>query len=493
MFRKIENAIGSLKFAVVILSVFTICMIAGTFLESYLGADFANRALYKTFPFMLVQFFMCLSILFAATRRLPLKKRLYGFYVIHAGLLIIGIGSAITYIAGIDGQMNLSVNDSRREVELNSDILRIRLGEKGEKVEDVKLPFSFKEENLNQELRYIKLKKYLPFAKMKTVWSPPINHYKIGETYQSSQYFFKNVFAKETVIFSLHPEAINDFPDRLTMGPLSFRYLPKTVFECFREKMNKFVVWNHTTNTCRGIQMKVQLSDVSPDEEIFDKSELSQSPFLALFGDRGIYFDKFKNEWQELAFEKLNSAYSLPWMGAEISLIQNDNQLLPTNYPESVLPIQKRGQLISGDTKAVLIEIFGKEYWVSNYYPLGLRINNQDVILSLEKEKVVLPFEISLSKFKMDSDPGTNNPASYESFVKIFQNGEMKKAHIYMNNPLKLNGYTFYQASYSDNQDGTYNSTLAVNVDQGRGLKYFGSLMLVFGSIWHFLLNKRKK
>jgi hypothetical protein len=62
-----------------------------------------------------------------------------------------------------------------------------------------------------------------------------------------------------------------------------------------------------------------------------------------------------------------------------------------------------------------------------------------------------------------------------------------------MNNPLKHAGFTFYQASYGQDSAGNYNSTLTVNVDQGRSLKYLGSLMLVLGAIWHFNLNKKKQ
>ena len=63
-----------------------------------------------------------------------------------------------------------------------------------------------------------------------------------------------------------------------------------------------------------------------------------------------------------------------------------------------------------------------------------------------------------------------------------------------MNNPLKYDGFTFYQASYSqDPETGAYSSTLSVNVDQGRPIKYLGSLLLVFGSIWHYTLNRRSR
>ena len=80
MYEKIEKKIGTLKFAVIIISLFSIFMIVGTFIESYYGTDFANRIIYKRWPFMLIQLSIFLSIFFAAMLRLPPKKRLYGFY-----------------------------------------------------------------------------------------------------------------------------------------------------------------------------------------------------------------------------------------------------------------------------------------------------------------------------------------------------------------------------------------------------------------------------
>ena len=43
----------------------------------------------------------------------------------------------------------------------------------------------------------------------------------------------------------------------------------------------------------------------------------------------------------------------------------------------------------------------------------------------------------------MDKDPGTNNPASYESFVQLFSRDGATDHHIYMNNPLKFDGTYF--------------------------------------------------
>ena len=92
----------------------------------------------------------------------------------------------------------------------------------------------------------------------------------------------------------------------------------------------------------------------------------------------------------------------------------------------------------------------------------------------------------------MDTDPGTNTPASYESFVTLFEgNKGSTKHHVFMNHPMKHESFTFYQASYFQTPQGPYGSVFSVNYDPGRPWKYFGSLLLVLGSIWHFVLRKR--
>jgi len=60
-----------------------------------------------------------------------------------------------------------------------------------------------------------------------------------------------------------------------------------------------------------------------------------------------------------------------------------------------------------------------------------------------------------------------------------------------MNEPLKHNGYTFYQSSFQENKMGEpIASVLSVNYDPGRWIKYFGSLCIVLGSIMLFYFKK---
>ena len=60
-----------------------------------------------------------------------------------------------------------------------------------------------------------------------------------------------------------------------------------------------------------------------------------------------------------------------------------------------------------------------------------------------------------------------------------------------MNNPLKYDGFTFYQASYFKVGE-QHGSVLSANIDPGRPFKYLGSILLVLGSLWHYYLRRKK-
>ncbi len=524
-----ERQLGSLKFAVFIILLFSTSMIIGTFLESYYGTDFANRTVYKTLPFMLIQFGMLISIIFAAFLRLPPKKRLYGFYTVHAGLVTIGVGSMITFIAGVDGQLSLNPNEPNRQVILSKDVLKFTYPEEGKRVLS-ELPYSAFSTEINDQYDSIKVKNYIPFATGFFTWAEPINSYPANAAIHSSKYFFKNPFAEENLTLTLHPETSNDFQSTMTMGPLSFNYMPANLASCF-EKNNSsgIIIWNSETSECytpeeRSIPVKATSAnnrfvvvkekntlltffpDFSPfpmdtDFQVnqksiirsFSKKVFEEKPSLFLFGKKLAFFSKDDKKWLVQDIKEKGDSVALPWMGAEISLMEHQEKLVPFNLPVATIPIQKNGSLIKGDVRAVQLEILGKEYWVSNFSPLSLLIEGKKVVIEVTKETLELPFELALTQFKMDKDPGTNNPASYESFVKLFSDGVMTNHHVFMNNPLKHRGFTFYQASYTQDNAGNYSSTLSVNVDQGRTLKYLGSLMLVLGAAWHFNINKKKK
>lgn len=521
-YRKVELFFGSLKFAVFIILLFAIALGYGTFMESYHGTEYANRLIYKSFWFMGIQFGMFLSILFATLIRLPPKKHLYGFYVIHTGLILIFVGSFITYQSGVDGTITLTPNLPSRHIQLNEDELRIQFPSRGKEV-TVDLPFTAGSKDLGYEYEGIKLKTFLPFAENKMDWVPV----KIEDPAQTStRYRLYNENFGEFITLSLHPQS--DFNNTQQMGPLNVHYMPGSLAECFgKNTPDGLIVWNGETTGCVApaanqfkrtknisgrtlveveydnnvirfmpemspipLNEKAELEENSP-YRIFSKKLFEKSPHLFLFGKTVAFYNKDSGKWETHPFDEKNEVV-LPWMGFKIRLLDHRSDAYPTMIPSYIKPVQDNGQVVAGGTKALQVEVNGQDFWVKSNEPIAFSQNGERITFELTKKAIQLPYEIVLDQFKMDTDPGTNNPASFESFVTLFRGNEgSTKHHVFMNNPLKYQDFTFYQASYFQTNEGPFGSVLSVNFDPGRFWKYLGSLLLVLGSIWHYILRKK--
>lgn len=523
LYSKIYRALGNVKFAVVIILIFSIYLTYGTFMESYHGTDYANRHVYKSADFMFVQFLMFLSILVATLQRLPMKKHLYGFYVIHLGLILLFLGSFITYQAGVDGNLTLAPNSPAREVMLNEDQLTLQLPEQGKEV-SVSLPYRARGTDLGIEWEGIKVLRFLPFSELKTTWT---EDKMIDMSRQhSGTYRLENDNFGEDLTLSLHPEA--DFESTLQLGPLNVHYMPELLADCFAKTSYKnLIIWDAKNGSCflpqqnqikekKGISGKTLiemmvdnktlrfLPDLSPlpvDEKlklldqseyrIFSRGLFQDKPHLFIFGRYTSFFEKESGSWQVRDLKPAEDV-PLPWMGFRLRLNRHETYSYPKRSPSEVKPIQDNGELIQGGLKAVEIEASGSRFWVTNSQAMSLKRKEGRVIFILGRKSLKLPFEITLDQFKMDTDPGTNNPASYESFVTLFKgDAGSEKHHVFMNNPMKKENFTFYQASYFQTNEGPYGSVFSVNYDPGRPWKYLGSLLLVLGSIWHFVLRKK--
>ncbi len=490
-------------------------------MESYHGTEYANRLVYKSLPFMLIQFCMFLSILFATFIRLPPKKHLYGFYVIHAGLITVFIGSFITYQSGVDGSVTLAPNMPARQIQLSDDELQIELPSAGKEV-SVAMPFVPGPTDLRFEYEGIKVKKFLPFAENTLTWLPTKI---VDEKQTSSRYRLQNQNFGEFLTLSLHPQS--DFNNTMKLGPLNVHYMPATLGECFTQNTKSgLIVWNGEQGSCispedkdftfkkigdkkvASVNFENQILSFFPElsplpldnsgnmsenspYRIFSKKLFEKSPHLFLFGQKVAYFEKDKEAWSGKDI-KVGETAELPWMGFRVTLLEHRNDAFPMQIPTYVKPIQDGGQMVAGEMKALLIDVDGQEFWLRSGEPVSFNRKGERVSFVLGKKSLQLPYELILDRFKMDTDPGTATPASFESFVTLFNgNKGSTKHHIFMNNPLKHENFTFYQASYFQTQEGPYGSVLSVNFDPGRFWKYLGSLLLVLGSIWHYLLRRK--
>lgn len=120
--------------------------------------------------------------------------------------------------------------------------------------------------------------------------------------------------------------------------------------------------------------------------------------------------------------------------------------------------------------------------------PLAFTIGGERVFLQIRRRHYPLDFSITLKDFIRTLHPGTQVAKSFESDIELHANGTTRPLKIWMNNPLRHAGYTFFQASFAIDTEGEI-STFAVVTNPGRLIPYISSLMVFFGMLLHFALH----
>jgi hypothetical protein len=118
--------------------------------------------------------------------------------------------------------------------------------------------------------------------------------------------------------------------------------------------------------------------------------------------------------------------------------------------------------------------------------PQRFNFNNRTYTLSLRPVRFYMPFSLHLVEFHHDKYPGTDIPKNFSSRVRLqnLENKENREVLIYMNNPLRYGGETFYQASYDPDDGG---SVLQVVHNPGWLTPYLSCVLVAAGLIWQFL------
>ncbi len=118
--------------------------------------------------------------------------------------------------------------------------------------------------------------------------------------------------------------------------------------------------------------------------------------------------------------------------------------------------------------------------------PHPFTFNNRTYEMLLRPERFYMPFSLHLMEFHHDKYPGTDIPKNFSSRVRLqnLDTGENREVLIYMNNPLRYEGETFYQASYDPDDGG---SILQVVHNPSWLTPYLSCVMVAAGLLWQFL------
>ena len=177
------------------------------------------------------------------------------------------------------------------------------------------------------------------------------------------------------------------------------------------------------------------------------------------------------------------------------------------NFYRFVRPLSPVFDQNDRNLPAALIKVSkgGKELgkWLvtcSSDFQQSLEVDGETWKIILRPQRNYLDFNLSLVDLKWEKYQGTEIPKNFQSRVIVEDEDESRMVDIYMNNPLRQGGQTFYQYQMNQNQLGATAQTVLQVVKNPSWLTaYIGCLIVAAGLIYQFLYHlvgfarKRKK
>lgn len=465
-FKSLFQFLCSLKLAVVVLIVISIALTAGTLLESKFDTPTAKFWVYQAWWFRAVLLLLGIEITCVALSRLPWKKKHIPFVMAHVGIVMLLVGSYLTQVYGLDGNLLVSENQTEAAVEL----------------EDYMFAYGSRDQFWTEELK----------------WAP------LGHPFDPVEIDGFNLKVDQ---FLAHADSVLKFEP----APIPDENQDQVLQPAIRLKVKGGPLTFSQAAWLWGGDISWQTYSLGPAKFMLKPGQIDKpwSRFSKLrqgqFGQLLMQMDNEGNLIYQVVSRsgKNNKNAVIPkdkilghviepgWMGLKLEVLEwipharNASYFRPARikFGAQAPPPAIRVQAGSpGQTQA---------HWLTmgDYTSVktGLGGDREVVQIAFNKRKKSLPFGIFLEKFQIDHYRGTKNPASYSSLVKVVDDdAQGESILISMNEPLKYKGFTFYQSSYVPGDPRPTTSIFSVNQDPGRALKYLGSLLICLGSILLF-------
>lgn len=449
----------SFRLGIPVLVAITLLITWGTIVESQYDAFAAQKLVYQSWMMYATMSLLVYNLTIVMVDRWPWKKRHAPFILVHSGIILLILGGWITQKYGLDGSMFLPINGKTNYVQVSQTDLVVYAtfdGDNYTKFYEKEVDFFLRPPTAEKPFiiplgeNQVVIKKYVKYARI-TKKLLKTNDAKAGA---SIKFQLQNANVQQ--VESLTQPSLQKAAD-VNFGPLK-------------------VILGHDVALLgrkdKGTN-EVYFSSASADEvsyALYRKEELKP-------------FKKGKI--------KIGDKIDTGWMGLELRLLD----YLPQAKEEwDVTEVEKPTPLT---TAALQIQFGDKTHWALLNDVLKIFGRNEAYLVSFQNRRIDLGFPVALNKFSMTHYDGTQKAKTYSSDVQIFpQSGGMPVTGlIEMNEPLKYAGYTFYQASFNqDEKTGEPTaSILSVNFDPGRGIKYLGSLILSLGIVMLFVQTRRRK
>ena len=159
----------------------------------------------------------------------------------------------------------------------------------------------------------------------------------------------------------------------------------------------------------------------------------------------------------------------------------------------AITPMAKTYKMDQRNLPAALVEVVTPEgeslgtFLVSTMLiePESFTAAGRQWQLSLRFQRAYKPYSLTLLDFSHDRYAGTDIPKNFSSRVRLVtpDGSQDREVLIFMNNPLRFDGMTFFQAGF-DNNDRT--TVLQVVRNPSWVIPYLSCLMMAVGLFWQF-------
>jgi len=182
----------------------------------------------------------------------------------------------------------------------------------------------------------------------------------------------------------------------------------------------------------------------------------------------------------------VNEAIVQQGIGSDLIVDEKERatEMNEMNFTSAVIDVTRDGQKLG-------------EFFVSNVLDeQPIRVDGETWYVAMRQQRYYKPFRIQLNDFIHELHPGTSIPETYSSKITLINEAahEDRDIHIRMNEPLRYDGATYYQASYDDNDTPNITEDDVVTVLQvvrnpSWLLPYIACALVTLGLTTHFLLR----
>ncbi|MBC7467633.1 MAG: cytochrome c biogenesis protein ResB [Bdellovibrio sp.] len=444
----------SFQLGIPIIVSIAVLIATGTIIEAkYNDAYAARRLIYESWMMYLTMGLLIYNLTIVVVDRWPWKLNHYPFICVHAGIILLVMGGYVTQKYGVDGSIAVNIKGKNNYVQMPQTDMVIYAtfdGDRYTKMFEQEVDF-YKHPPTPEKPFVIKLGEtsvnvidYVPYARLskKTVVSTSA---QAGSSIKF-QLMNANVKQVETITQTRKDKAgqFNLGPAQVTLGPVDHKDLKKNeIFLTPKDNDNVIYTVFHRDNP---------------------------KPF-------------------KTGLMKIGDVVSTGWMALEFRLLD----YLPKATEEwDVIRTEALTPLTSS---AIQITRGADKHWIVLNDLLKIFGTSEAYLMTYQNRRLDLGFPIELKNFKVSRYQGSTKAMAYESEVTVGTDSKAQSATISMNEPLKYNNYTIYQASFQEDEvtRELVASIFSVNYDPGRWIKYLGSLIMSFGIVWLFYQKRKRK